>query len=172
MEKRYYSLTEEEINEQEVKDGVKDFQIGYYENDQLLKKEIFVANALSHVVYFMAGQSRESLVEEHLRQYTSIKFSILLPAENAVSTTLFFDENGTFTSQQVSFAENDHIYVDERYDASGKLIGGTKYLKEGDEFRLALEFDGEKQYFNGFDFETGDSIPVEEALQLFKATNK
>jgi hypothetical protein len=172
MEKKYYSLIDEEINEQEVKEGVEDFQIGYYENDRLLKKEIFVANGLSHVVYFMGDRSRESIVEEHLRHYTSVKFSILLPTENAVSKTLFFDENGTFISQQVSFAENDNIYVDERYDASGKLTGGTKYLKEGEDFILALEFDGEKQYYNGFDFGTGDSIPVAEALPLFQTAAK
>jgi hypothetical protein len=172
MERKYYSLIDEEIDEQEIKNGIKDFQIGYYENNRLVKKEVFVANALSQVLYPVGDRSSESITEDHLQHYPAVKFSILPEPEEGVHRILFFDEKGNLISQQASFYERENIYVDEQYDPSGKLMGGTKYLKEGEDFTLALEFDGEKKYYNGYDFSTGSLVPVEEALLLFQTATK
>ncbi|MEP7317144.1 MAG: hypothetical protein ABI921_00330 [Panacibacter sp.] len=166
MEKKYFSNCNKEISEDDILNGLKDYEIAYYKDGELFKKEIFSYGKLLKVIYEAKNRDKDSIIKKHIQFYFGVKFSISSVSENGYTQELYFDETGDYMSKQISFYENQYVYVHEYYNKDNDLINGVKYFEEDGDFKLAIEFDSAKKYFYAYSFETGDAIPLSEALQI------
>jgi hypothetical protein len=115
--------------------------------------ETFLSGKLAFVLY--QGISVDALPSFHLGRYQDTDFQL-----QAGNDHYYFDKSGRLTSQKRQSEPRPDLLLEEEFDATGQLTGGTLYVMQDEDIRYAVEFDGNRHYFNCYDFEESESIPV------------
>jgi hypothetical protein len=121
--------------------------------------ETYLGGKLAFVVY--QGISTAELPAFHLARYSDTDFQL-----QDGDVQHFYAGDGKFTYKKRQSHPHPDLLLEEEYDAGDQLIGGTAFLLKDDDIRYAVEFNGDRHYFNCYDFESGDSVPVETVRHL------
>lgn len=169
MIRKYYTLTDVEVEESEVEQLNGEYQLWYWEEDVAVKKEVYLDNKLVQLFYTPVNEDRTTIAEQHKLSYPGIKFGIVEKDSEMRKVLYSYNEAAEYQGKQVSYAENKNIDVEEYYDTNDSLTGGTKYLSEGEDVLYALEFGKDREFFNCYDFGSGDTLALAEAINIYKS---
>lgn len=113
---------------------------------------------------FYRGISLEEVPAFHEKRFQGIEFQLI--EEN---NSYGFSSDGKLSFMIKSSQPRENVLLEEECDAEGNLVNGTAFVMEnGSEIRYAIEYGENRQFFNAFDFESGNTIPLKEVIHLVK----